>query len=302
MAAIWILSQWYLKVIGGLYLLGLGIHHLIKGEHVKQRTVRQWFGLSVFWSTVIAVEAADIIFSIDSIAAAVALSTKLWVLFLGGFLGILAMRFAAQGFVLLLERFPHLERAAFVAVAFIGLKMLVEFPGDVLGLTSPFPPQATPNTAAHYRIATDRHHRPWLEVPHCLAIHRAAAPPPAMVAFAQSPALTRALSLASPAERQLMQDALDAAFAATDTVTNPVAPASGTEGSLWGNYTIDTAKRREYRGAVTWWNLHHRALVELEGWFSSLIIMAIFAAGFIRRKAKAPPTSPLPDSPPRNPS
>ena len=38
-----------------------------------------------------------------SIAAAVALSKHMWVLILGGLLGILAMRFAAQGFVKLLE-------------------------------------------------------------------------------------------------------------------------------------------------------------------------------------------------------
>ena len=105
--ATWMMTQWYLKVAGGVYLLYMGVSHFLKkkpsDEEPETVKIRRWFGLSPFWSTVVAVELTDIVFSVDSIAAAVALSDKLWVLILGGLLGILAMRFAAQGFVKLLE-------------------------------------------------------------------------------------------------------------------------------------------------------------------------------------------------------
>jgi predicted tellurium resistance membrane protein TerC len=41
------------------------------------------------------------------------------------FIGILAMRFVAQYFVRLLERYPYLEYSAFVVIALLGLKLLV---------------------------------------------------------------------------------------------------------------------------------------------------------------------------------
>ena len=49
-------------------------------------------GLTPFWSTVVKVELTDIVFAIDSILVAVAMSPKLWVVLTGGILGIVMMR------------------------------------------------------------------------------------------------------------------------------------------------------------------------------------------------------------------
>ena len=49
-------------------------------------------GLSPFWATVVKVELTDIVFAIDSILVAVAMSSKLWVILTGGILGIVMMR------------------------------------------------------------------------------------------------------------------------------------------------------------------------------------------------------------------
>ena len=46
------------------------------------------FGLSAFWTTVVKVELTDIVFAIDSILVAVAMSNKTWVILTGGILGI----------------------------------------------------------------------------------------------------------------------------------------------------------------------------------------------------------------------
>ena len=250
--ATFIMSQWYLKVAGGAYLLYLAWAHFRKhdDDQPSERAVRQWFGLSAFWSTVVAVEITDIVFSVDSIAAAVALSDKLWVLILGGLLGILAMRFAAQGFVRLLEVFPRLEAAAFIAVAVIGFKLLLEFPADIAGRQHRFPEGATYATSAEYLKLIETHAQPAVHLPHLVTVNTAAAPGP---------------------DRAVMQRATRAALA-PDHQADPAALAAA-----------DETAGHEYDRANSQWNLHHRPFFEIEGWVSSLIVLLIFIGGFLKR-------------------
>ena len=44
---------------------------------------------------------------------------------LGGIIGLIIMRFAARQFVVLLEKFPTLETAAFLIVGWVGVKLVV---------------------------------------------------------------------------------------------------------------------------------------------------------------------------------
>jgi YkoY family integral membrane protein len=93
-----------------------------------------------FWPTVFVIEMTDIAFAVDSILAAIALvgpapanhpadaaHPKLWVIITGGILGVILMRFAAVIFIKLLERFPRFETAAYLLVAVIGAKLLVDW-------------------------------------------------------------------------------------------------------------------------------------------------------------------------------
>jgi YkoY family integral membrane protein len=188
LAATWIVQQWYLKALGGAYLLWLAIAHFRHRHGAASDGAppppRSFLGMNAFWSTVVAVELTDLAFSVDSIAAAVALSDKLWVLLLGGMLCILMMRFAAQGFVKLLQRFPRLVAMAFAAVALVGLKLVIEFPLDVLGRQERFAADAHPATAAAYIAAADRLFPPLLAVPHVLEVRTTAAPAPDPAGFA----------------------------------------------------------------------------------------------------------------------
>jgi YkoY family integral membrane protein len=87
--------------------------------------------IGVFWSTVILVEIMDMAFSIDNVFAAVALVDKFpqplkyFLVCAGVFVGILAMRFVAQWFVKLMEKYTFLETAAFVVIAILGVKLLM---------------------------------------------------------------------------------------------------------------------------------------------------------------------------------
>ena len=84
-------------------------------------------GLTPFWATVVKVELTDIVFAIDSILVAVAMSPKLWVILSGGILGIVMMRLVIGQLLALVERYPPLVDGAFVIIAWVGLKLLIEY-------------------------------------------------------------------------------------------------------------------------------------------------------------------------------
>jgi len=73
------------------------------------------------------VELTDIVFAIDSILVAVAMSSKTWVILSGGILGIIAMRLVIGKLLSLVQRYPPLVDGAFVIIAWVGLKLIVEY-------------------------------------------------------------------------------------------------------------------------------------------------------------------------------
>src|SRR3954467_13174684 len=85
------------------------------------------FGLSAFWATVLKVELADIVLAIDSILVAVAMSSKVWVILAGGILGIIMMRMVIGQLLAIVQRYPPLVDGAFVIIAWVGLKLVVEY-------------------------------------------------------------------------------------------------------------------------------------------------------------------------------
>src|SRR5688500_3271788 len=162
------LLQWtFVKLLGGGYLVYIGVRHLffeskekeegekiVLDEHghpqlveksgaelteaeqemeIRERVPvymtaerRRQLGLASFWPTVLVIELTDIAFAVDSILAAIAMvgspppghpadafHPKLWVVVLGGLLGLILMRFAARIFITLLERFPRFEVSAY---------------------------------------------------------------------------------------------------------------------------------------------------------------------------------------------
>ena len=136
--AAWIVQIWWLKPLGGLYLLYLAFSFfkakLQKQEGQEEETIDKegnWLYRAIvglvgkFWATVALVELMDLAFSIDNVFAAVAFTDNIYLICIGVFIGILAMRFVAQTFVRLMERFPFLETAAFTVIALLGLKLSI---------------------------------------------------------------------------------------------------------------------------------------------------------------------------------
>jgi YkoY family integral membrane protein len=119
------------QLIGGLYLLWLPYHHFFRGGDAQERRTppkaTPWLGLSAFWATVVKVELTDIVFAIDSILVAVAMSPKLWVIITGGVLGIIAMRLVIGQLLAIVRRYPALVDGAFIIIAWVGIKLLFEY-------------------------------------------------------------------------------------------------------------------------------------------------------------------------------
>ena len=91
------------------------------------KAAKGWLGLSPFWGTVAKVELTDIVFAIDSILVAVAMSNKLWVIITGGILGVVAMRLVIGQLLVLVNRYPPLVDGAFIIIAWVGIKLLLEY-------------------------------------------------------------------------------------------------------------------------------------------------------------------------------
>ena len=132
--ASYLIQFWYLKPLGGLYLLYLVYDHFkARPAHDDDSVDKQksWFyrhtlGLfGKFWATVALIELMDLAFSIDNVFAVVAFTDNLLLICVGVFIGILAMRLVAQAFVLLMGKYPFLETAAFVVIAMLGIKLVL---------------------------------------------------------------------------------------------------------------------------------------------------------------------------------
>lgn len=135
------IGAWF-KILGGLYLGYLFYTHMTPEiDSVEEGADIKWLDklckflkINTFWTTVIIIEGIDILFSLDNILAVVSLSSNMWIVCIAVFLGIIGMRFVAQYFSQLLEKYPSLEKSAFIVILLLGLKMTIAgifdfFPG-----------------------------------------------------------------------------------------------------------------------------------------------------------------------------
>jgi YkoY family integral membrane protein len=133
--AIHLLTLGWIKLAGAAYLMYLSIHHFFghpveEGNRRAIKPARPMLGLSAFWATVVKVELTDIVFAVDSILVAVAMSNKTWVIITGGILGIIAMRMVIGRLLSLVRRYPALVDGAFIIIGWVSIKLLIEYMHD----------------------------------------------------------------------------------------------------------------------------------------------------------------------------
>jgi len=136
-AARWVLAFWPLQLAASAYLLWLCGRHLaavFSGEAddapdglapMQGSTVNSTPGAASLASVVATLAVTDLAFSLDSVAAAVAVSDRLALVMAGGVIGVIALRLTAELFIRWLELFRHLETAGYLAVGFVGIRLLL---------------------------------------------------------------------------------------------------------------------------------------------------------------------------------
>jgi YkoY family integral membrane protein len=153
LAARWVLNFWPLQLAASSYLLWLCGRHLVLVFNGQEEGLAAGDGnadadlphsgghphehLTVGLGSVIATLAlTDLAFSIDSVAAAVAVSDRIGLVIAGGVIGVIALRLTAELFIRWLEVFRHLETAGYLAVGLVGVRLLLR-----LGLPDLVPPE-----------------------------------------------------------------------------------------------------------------------------------------------------------------
>ncbi|MDA0716868.1 MAG: hypothetical protein O2839_01450 [Cyanobacteria bacterium] len=144
-AARWVLNFWPLQLAAASYLMWLCGRHLLlvwsepeegageTGHEVEKSGSLHHAGLG---SIVATLALTDLAFSLDSVAAAVAVSDRLWLVMAGGVIGVIALRLTAELFIRWLEVYKHLETAGYLAVGLVGIRLLVR-----LGFPQVVPPE-----------------------------------------------------------------------------------------------------------------------------------------------------------------
>jgi tellurite resistance protein TerC len=123
-----LINNSWIKLVGAAYLVHLAFNNLkdmAGGGRTEEEEIRPIKPQS-FWATVLTVEIMDLIFSIDNVVAAVALSNKIWVVMVGVGIGIVTMRFAAGIFSYAVTREPILKQAAYILVLNIGIELILD--------------------------------------------------------------------------------------------------------------------------------------------------------------------------------
>lgn len=125
--AAFIINFWWLQLLGALYLLYLPIKHFVETRKTEDENGKKKMG---FWATVVYLNIVDTAFALDSVIVAVAVvdtvrhPDKIWVVIAGAVIGIVILRFAANYFIRLLEKYPALDHVAYALVGWAGVKLL----------------------------------------------------------------------------------------------------------------------------------------------------------------------------------
>jgi YkoY family integral membrane protein len=152
-AARWVLAFWPLQLAASAYLLWLSGRQLwatwwsstaspsdpdLRGEPggAAMDHGATTPPVSALRNVVLTLAITDLAFSLDSIAAAVAVTDRLPIVMAGGVIGVLTLRLTAGLFSRWLEIYPNLETAGYVAVGLVGLRLLLR-----LGLPQLSPPE-----------------------------------------------------------------------------------------------------------------------------------------------------------------
>lgn len=136
---VYLINFWWIKALGAIYLFYLAIKFFfvekrksnqveVPSERPKPRGWKKYIKISAFWQVVISIELMDIVFSIDSVLASLAISENPVIVLIGGMIGILAMRGIAEIIMSFMNKIPELQDMAYFLILFIAIKLFLSIP------------------------------------------------------------------------------------------------------------------------------------------------------------------------------
>ena len=123
------LNFWPIKLIGGIYLITLSFIKFVsfnKNSSIDNEKAINAKSTNSLLKVILLLSVTDLAFSIDSITAAVAISDLFLLVITGAIIGVIALRFTSGLFIKWLEIYVNLEKAGYIAVAIIGIKLIIQ--------------------------------------------------------------------------------------------------------------------------------------------------------------------------------
>jgi YkoY family integral membrane protein len=130
LTATWVIRFWQFEVLGAIYLLWLVWQYFTSDENDEDTHHGPRF--ANLWQAVPTIAVTDLAFSLDSVTTAIAVSDDIWLVILGGTIGVITLRFLAGLFIRWLQEFTHLEDAGYITVGIVGVRLLVKAYDDAL--------------------------------------------------------------------------------------------------------------------------------------------------------------------------
>ena len=131
LAAQWVLNFRPLMGAGAVYLLWLCMSHFfLQSANDDDAASEESPGpaeaaAKSLAATAFTIALTDLAFSLDSVAAAVAVSDRIGLVITGGVVGVVALRLSSGLFIRLLQRYQRLEAAGYLAVGLVGIQLSV---------------------------------------------------------------------------------------------------------------------------------------------------------------------------------
>jgi YkoY family integral membrane protein len=123
--ASWVTQFWQFELAGAGYLLWLSVQYFWPKSEAEEAEAGDHNRFESLWQAIPLIAVTDLAFSLDSVTTAIAVSKETWLVVTGGAIGVIMLRFMAGLFIRWLKEFEHLEDAGYVAVALVGLRLLL---------------------------------------------------------------------------------------------------------------------------------------------------------------------------------
>ena len=122
LTATWVVKFWQFELLGAIYLLWLVFNYFTSQDNEEDNHHGPEF--ASLWQAIPLIAVTDLAFSLDSVTTAIALADEIWLILLGGTIGVITLRFLAELFIRWLKEYTYLEDAGFITVGFVGLRLL----------------------------------------------------------------------------------------------------------------------------------------------------------------------------------